>query len=97
MSNTALSLKLIPTILSSDTPNYLEIIAASVNVNGTSPRNRRYTASLPMNKISISTFAKLLFAGIFSLMASMRPVFNSFVIIIMSFFLYKQIKEGGCF
>ena len=64
----------IPTILSSDTPNFLEIIAASVNVNGTSPRNRRYTASLPMNKISISTFAKLLFAGIFSLMASMRPV-----------------------
>ena len=94
MSKTAFSLKLTPIILSSDTPSFLEIIAASVRVKGTSPRSRLYTASLPINKLSINTFAILLFAGIFSFMASMSPSFNLFVIIIIVFFLFSTFRTN---
>ena len=59
----------VPASLSNDTPIFWEIAAASASVKGTSPRNLRYTASLPKYNISISVFAKLVPFGNFSFIA----------------------------
>ena len=83
MSNIAFDLKLVPIILSSDMPSFLETRAASCSVKGTSPRNLLYTASLPMYSVSINISASLPFAGSFSFIASIRFVLGSFIVIIV--------------
>ena len=41
-------------------------------------------ASLPIQRVSINRFAKFVLGGSFSFKASIKPVFNSFIIITMS-------------
>ena len=59
-------------ILSNDMPSSLEMAAASLNVNATSPLKRRYTASFPIHNISVSAEARLFPPGILSFMARIR-------------------------